>query len=145
MFTPNIPTSRLAGQNRTLREEILEAIKERLDYLPPRIGHARIIELSGPTQEITPTVTIMVPKGTGRFWQKVKIIGFGFLKNTKREMVETLVETEYLETVDIATLTTAEQMDVLTLLDGIIAGIDDGTLVSVYTMICTKDEFCNNE
>lgn len=139
MYTPSNPLKSIVDARIALEEVIMKAIRERLAHLAPD-GHSRNIELSGPTQEITPTVPILVKTGTGKYKRHEDVVGFSFSRDKQCNITITCVETSNGATVSTATMSIQEKIDTIALLDGLIAGIEAGTLVAMHTMIYTKEE-----
>lgn len=139
MYTPSIHLKSIVDARNALEEMTMKAILERLEHLAPD-GHGRNIELSGPTQEITPTVSILVKKGTGEYKRHEEVVGFSFSRDKQCNVTVTCVEISGGATVSTATMSIQEKIDTIALLDGLIAGIEAGTLVAMHTMIYTKEE-----
>lgn len=139
MYTPSIPLQGIVDARNALEEALMKAIRERLARLAPD-GHSRIIELSGPTRDITPTVPILVKIGTGNYKRNEKVIGFGFSSDKQCNINVTYVKTTSGATVSTATMSIQEKIDTIALLDGLISGLEAGTLVAMHTMIYTKEE-----
>ena len=144
MFKPTVTIRGIIEARDALDAVIDKSIKERLSYIAPN-GHSRNIELSGPTQEITPTVTVKVPVGTGKYLRDETITGFGFSRNKDCEINVTFVETCDENTVNTAALSLKEKIDIITLLNTIIKDLDAGQLVTMHTMIRTKEETTNKK
>ena len=139
MYTPSIPLKGIVDARIALEDVLAKAIRERLAHIAPD-GHSRNIELSGPTQEITPSVPVLVKIGTGKYKRHEEVVGFGFSRDKQCNIMVTYVETSSGATVSTATMSIQEKIDTIALLDGLIAGIEAGTLVAKHTMIYTKEE-----